>query len=105
MTFPKWLLSGLTATGMLLSSQALLAQDSGLYVGGAYGIANVDDSEFDDENGVPQAFLGLQLNSILGIEASYMDFGSYGSDVISADTDGFGLALTGTLPLTESFSV
>lgn len=93
---------------LLMTSVTAFAQDdgdAGFYLGGSYGVAKVNDSEFDDDNDVPQGFLGIQFNSVLGIEASYIDFGTYGGGLARASTDGYGLALTGTLPLSESFGL
>ncbi|RLT96033.1 porin family protein [Ketobacter sp.] len=80
--------------------------DSGLYVGGNYGYLKVkDDDDFDDDNDAYQLIIGGDFNAFIGVEGSYIDFGKYGGNVASADTDGYTLALKGTLPLTDFFSL
>ena len=49
--------------------------------------------------------MGAQLNQFLGLEASYIDFGSFGGDVGKADIDGYGLAIVGRLPITEQLGI
>ncbi|MEX0738675.1 MAG: outer membrane beta-barrel protein [Pseudohongiella sp.] len=86
-------------------STSMLANETGLYVGGAYGLVSVDDSEFDDDNTAPQLFAGWQINPYIGIEGGYTDFGRSGGDLASSDIDGYSVAATGRLPLTDSFSL
>jgi len=93
---------------MAVFSPALLAdqrQDSGLYLGGGIGFVSINDSDFDDDNNVPHGFVGWQITPNFGIEASYADFGDYGSDFAKIDTDGVSLAATLRLPITERFAI
>jgi opacity protein-like surface antigen len=96
-------------TSLLIPATLVSAQgkdDAGLYVGGTYGYLKVkDDDEFEDDNDAYQLILGGDFNSFIGVEGSYIDFGKYGGNVASADTDGFTLALKGTLPITDFFSL
>ncbi len=62
-------------------STALLANETGPYVGGALGLVSVDESEFDDDNNASQLFAGWQLNPYFGIEGGYKDFGRSGGDL------------------------
>lgn len=86
-------------------AQADQYDDTGFYVGGSYGLVRVDDSDFDDDNDFPQLFAGYQLFPFLGIEAAYMDFGRYGSSFANAETEGWNLALTGRLPITQNVAL
>ncbi len=95
-------------TALVFSSSAALADqrdDRGLYLGGAYGVFSVDDSDFNDDDTAPQAFAGLQFNPYVGVEAAYLDFGTSGGDLLESETEGYSLALTARLPLTESMAV
>ena len=108
MKMTKLLLPALAGTSLFFASaltHAQTAENLGLYVGGAYGVASVNDSEFDDDDTVIQGFVGLQLSPYLGIEGGYMDLGKHGGDLLRSDIDGYSLSVTGTLPLTDSFSL
>ena len=95
-------IAGLTAGTY---STALLANETGPYVGGALGLVSVDDSEFDDDNNASQLFAGWQINPYFGIEGGYTDFGRSGGDLARSEIDGYSLAATGRLPLTDSFAL
>lgn len=80
--------------------------NKGVYVGAAYSQVKVKDSgEFDDDNGAYSLFLGAELNQHFRIEGEYTDFGSYGSGVANAETDGFSLAFKAGIPVSESFDI
>ncbi|OFE12584.1 hypothetical protein PHACT_05075 [Pseudohongiella acticola] len=96
------IIAGLTAGSY---STSLLANETGPYVGGALGLVSVDDSEFDDDNNAAQLFAGWQLNPYFGIEGGYTDFGEAGGDLAESEIDGYSLAATGRLPLTDSFAL
>lgn len=102
-------LSLVAGTAVLaVASSATLAdqrEDSGLYIGGAYGAYSVDDSDFNDDDTAPQIFAGVQFNPYVGVEAAYLDFGSSGNELLESETEGYSLALTGRLPLTQSVAV
>ncbi|HDZ07693.1 outer membrane beta-barrel protein [Pseudohongiella sp.] len=95
-------IAGLTAGTY---STALLANETGPYVGGSLGLVSVDDSEFDDDNNASRLFAGWQINPYFGIEGGYTDFGEFGGDLARSDIDGYSLAATGRLPLTDSFAL
>ncbi len=109
----KLSLLALSCSAVLLSSMTHAQStaydkegDSGVYVGGSYGYLKVDgDDDFDDDKDAYQLFLGYQLNEYFALEGSYVDFGSYGSDLAQADTDGYTLGLRVGFPLTEHFNV
>ncbi|MCO4786227.1 porin family protein [Marinomonas atlantica] len=98
------------ASALALTSFASAAQaqdwntnESGLYVGGNYGYLKVDgDDDFDDNNDVWQGIIGYRFNQYMALEGAYTDFGSYGSGIASAETDGYSAAVKGILPLTDS---
>lgn len=76
---------------------------TGIYVGAAYGLLNVDgdDEDFDREDNATRIFAGAQFNQVLSLEGGYIDFGNYGNSVFNTDLDGYTLALKAGLPLAE----
>lgn len=96
------LIAGVAAAGY---SSSLLADPVGPYVGASYGVVSVNDSDFDDDNTAPSIIAGWQLTPYFGIEGGYTDFGRSGGDLARADIDGYSLAATGRLPLTDSFAL
>lgn len=105
----KTLLNASVIATLLLPASLVVAannNESGLYLGGSYGYLKVkDDEDFEDDNDAYQFILGADLNSFVGFEGSYIDFGEYGGNLAKADADGFTLAVKGTLPLTDFFSL
>jgi hypothetical protein len=88
----------------------------GVYVGGAYSwatldIEDVDTDLLDDNASAYKLFLGYEFPKIVGIEAGYIDFGSYDvgefEDVgdSTIDADGWTAALTARIPLGKLFTV
>ncbi|MGB2064063.1 outer membrane protein A [Marinomonas gallaica] len=93
----------LTSFASVAQAQDWSTNESGLYVGGNYGYLKVDgDDDFDDNNDVWQGLIGYRFNQYMALEGGYTDFGSYGSDIANAETDGYSAAVKGILPLTES---
>ncbi len=102
--------SASTLTAAAISSKTIaqggMSNDSGLYLGANYGYLKVDsEDDFDDDSDAVQGLLGYRFNNFFAIEGSVIDFGSYGTDLAEASTDGYTFALKGTLPLTESFGL
>ena len=102
----------LKITGAVLvcsMSAAVFAQDraavTGPYVGAAYGGFKARGGEFDDEQDFYELLAGWQITPYVGVEGNFADFGDFGNDAVSADVDGLGAALVGTLPLTDAFSL
>jgi OOP family OmpA-OmpF porin len=112
----------------LLGSSAVLAQDQGLYLGGAYGqtklnaCGDVRDvfamfggtvSSCDDKDSGWKVFGGYRINRNFAIEATYIDWGSISGSgrlvgipvTLGGDATSFGVAAVGILPLNESFSL
>ncbi|RPA63263.1 porin family protein [Shewanella frigidimarina] len=76
--------------------------ENGVYVGANYGYLKVDgEDDFDDDNDVLQGLVGYRFNKYLALEGSYIDFGSYGNNLSSAETDGYTAGLKVTLPIAE----
>ncbi|WP_339674635.1 outer membrane beta-barrel protein [uncultured Zhongshania sp.] len=75
------------------------------YIGANYGGYKDRGGDFDEDDDFKEAIVGAQLNQFLGLEASYIDFGSFGGDVGKADIDGYGLAIVGRLPITEQLGI
>lgn len=84
----KLTIPGYTLVLLLSSSAAWAGGDSGLYLGGSLGSAGVDVSldtgggsvEYDDDDMAYKIFGGYNIGIVplidLGIEASYIDFGT-----------------------------
>lgn len=98
-----FLLSLLLAPAAL--AQANQFEDQGFYLGGGYGLVTSDGDGFDEEDGAPHFFAGYQILPFLGIEGGYYDFGEYGNSLISADIESYTLALTGRIPVTNTFAL
>lgn len=93
------------AIGVQSVAHADQFSDSGFYIGGGYGLAKMDGGDFDDDVDFPTIFAGFQILPFLGIEAAYYDFGEYGNSLISAETEGYSLALTGRIPITSTLAI
>lgn len=81
------------------------SNNSGLYLGANYGGFKARGGEFEDENDYFEVLAGYKFNSFFAIEGNYANFGEFGGDLASAEVDGWGLALIGSLPLSESCSI
>lgn len=79
--------------------------NTGLYIGGNYGLFKSRGDDFEDENDYWEALLGFRFNSFLGLEANYANFGEFGGDLASAEVDGWGVAVVGFIPVSESFNI
>ena len=97
-------------------SSAALAE-SGLYVGGSVGSARLSkdlDSFTVDSESTPYRFtIGWKLDDFFALEAGYHNFGTFedrftlsGEPVdVGLKADGFTLGITGSVPLSERFSL
>lgn len=78
------------------------AAENGIYVGANYGYLKVDGGDdFDDENDVMQGLVGYRFNQYLALEAGYINFGEYGNNLSSAETDGYTAGLKITYPIVD----
>lgn len=104
--------------GIVLLSGRALAQQSGFYLGGSLGQATFPEFctgsalTCDDTDTGWKIFGGYQFIPYLGIEASYIDWGTIGGTVagtpprdVPLSQTSMGLALVASLPLGERFSV
>lgn len=100
------------------------AQKTGFFLGGAAGRLdyNIDTSPQatggltvtgkDEKDTGWKVFGGYQFNKYIGAEASYVDLGKFSANgtarglpfSVRVKTDGFGLALVGTLPLNDNIA-
>jgi opacity protein-like surface antigen len=89
---------------LLMANFAQAGDDSGIYIGASVGSANVDASDdefdFDDDDLGYKIFVGYNFGIIplidLGIEGSYVDFGSQdgktsGNEIETTAWDAFGV--------------
>jgi OOP family OmpA-OmpF porin len=134
MTRSKLVLQSLATLMLASSSVAVMAADSGWYIGASLGQSKADYSASDLKSSLEAAgatgvvasvdntdtgyklFGGYQLNKNIGFEAAYVNLGSLtanatyatpaGSPVRSnTDIDGYQLSAVGILPLNDAFSV
>jgi opacity protein-like surface antigen len=80
----------LLAAALALAAHAASAADNGIYLGASVGQANVqlDDSlssDFDANDTGYKIILGIRPLDWLGVEASYVDFGSPDDQVATVD--------------------
>ncbi len=98
---------------LALTSGAALAQDSvsrnqdaaHAYVGGSYGGFKARGGEFDDDKDFIELSFGGFFNPYVGLEASATYFGEYGGNLAKADAKGYGMAVIGRLPLSDSWGL
>ncbi|NVJ62254.1 MAG: outer membrane beta-barrel protein [Gammaproteobacteria bacterium] len=80
--------------------------DAGPYFGFGYSQIKVKDAEeFNDDNDAYNVILGTQLNSVFALEGGYINFGSYGSDLASAETTGITLGIKGGIPIGDVLDI
>lgn len=94
---------------LTLTSGAALAQssddDAHVYIGGSYGGFKASGGEFDDEKDLIEVSFGGFFNPYLGLEASGTYFGEYGGDLATAEAEGYGMALIGRVPLSDTWGL
>ena len=102
-------------TGIAAAAPAMAAGE--WYAGGALGQAyideNIDGVEIDADSTAFRVFGGYAFSDYFALEASYLDFGTFKDTVdvsgvpvdVSATTDGFSLAVLGSLPMSERLSL
>jgi OOP family OmpA-OmpF porin len=117
-------LAGILFATAATTGGAAIAADTGYYLGFSAGQARPRfDSAPASAAGFPitndssdsawKVFAGYQFNQYFGVEGNYVKFGTYNSNLNFAGTplftdiniNGWGLALTGTLPLGKTFSL
>lgn len=106
-TMKKMLIVCAASSGAVFATSSAMAapEAPNLYVGANYGVYKDRGGDFDEDDDFKEFLVGLQFNSFLAVEGSYLDFGSFGGDVGKADIDGYDLAIVGRLPVTDSFSL
>lgn len=75
------------------------------YIGAGYGGFKSRGGEFDDEKDLVEGVVGFRPIPYFAIEANYIDFGEYGGRVAKSEVDGYGAALVGRLPISDSFAL
>lgn len=85
--------------------QAALADQTGPYISAAYGGYKSRGGDFDDENDLYELDAGFRFIPFLGVQVGYTNFGSFGSDLLSAEVDGVSVSGVGFLPVSESFTI
>ena len=99
------------AVGALASSAQ--AADKGFYLGASVGQANIEDSvsdidlgdiDFDADDTGLKAFAGFRFNDFVGIEGSYIDYGSpsdlFDDNNVDVDAHAIDGYVVGFLPIT-----
>ena len=106
----------LPAAFMAISAPASAQQsDAGWYIGGSYGMTNIDVStsgpgaSVDGDDSGFKIFGGFQFSKYWGAEVGYLDAGKASVTGPGGNTNlsvtGWTLAGTGTLPLGENFAL
>ena len=75
------------------------------YVGAAVSQAYVNESGLDENDTGGKIFGGYRFNDYIAAEAEFYDFGDQSDSVNSFSVNGGGVALVGSVPLTDSFKV
>jgi hypothetical protein len=99
-------LVGLPAVLVLVPFTAAHAQQTGFYLGGAWGAYSINESTLDDNDDLLKAYLGGQFTNRFGIEGSWVDFNRLDNgagDKFKAD--GKGLAAVFSLPFSDRSAV
>jgi OmpA-OmpF porin, OOP family len=122
--FRQFILSAALVSAMGCAAVTAHAQKTGFYAGGAAGRLdyNIDSADLnangaritsnDDKDTGWKVFGGYQFNKYIGAEASYTGLGKFSAKgtanglpfSASARTDGYALALMGTLPLNDKLA-
>ena len=99
---------------VLVLGACTMTAHAGLFLGGSYGDASINDSdtsiEFDSSDGGYKLYGGFTFIKFFAVEASYVDFGSP-EDEISAGTDatidttGWDAFAVGKLPIGKHFEI
>jgi hypothetical protein len=103
---------------VLLLGFAADSRAQGVYLGGAYSwatldVQDVDANLLDDNANAYKLFLGYEFPKFIGLEAAYLDFGSYEVGdfeeledlTVDADLSAWTAALTGRIPLGDLFTI
>jgi OOP family OmpA-OmpF porin len=103
---------------LLAAGFAADATAQGVYLGGAYSwatadIEDVDANLIDDSANAYKFFLGYEFPQFIGVEAGYVDFGSYDIGSLEDESDpigdvsssGWTAALVGRIPLGQAFTL
>lgn len=110
----KLLINRLSIAGLSLAvlcpavAMAQSAQDkhdSGIYLGANYGGFKARGGDFEDERDLIEGVVGWQITRYLALEGNYIDFGKYGNRVAEAEVDGYGAAVVGKFPISDSFAI
>lgn len=105
-TWYRSLIIGSAMCGALMSTNVLADNmKPGAYIGGGYGMVDVNDSEFEDDDVSKKLYVGGKLGPYFGIEGGLHDFGEASNQFASWELDGKTLAVVGFLPFNESFSL
>ena len=75
------------------------------YAGAAVSQAYVNESGLDENDTGGKIFGGYRFNDYIAAEAEYYDFGDQTDNTNSFSVNGAGLALVGSVPVTDSLSV
>jgi len=79
--------------------------DRGIYFGASIGELTLPDSQFDPDDIALSGFVGWQISTLLGIEASYFELGKMTGDRFKLSADGYTLSATFQYPLSSRVAV
>lgn len=75
------------------------------YAGASVGLYKSGAGDYDEDNELWEIYGGIAFNQYVGVEASYVSLGELSNEFVAYETDGWGLAVAGQLPITDSFSL
>jgi opacity protein-like surface antigen len=106
--FKRWMV-GVLATGVLASSPACAADESGFYVGVGIGQAHNEVGRFRLEDSVVKAFVGFAFNDYFATELAYVDpqeaEEGFDDGRVAVDVDGAIVSAIASMPLHERWSL
>lgn len=79
--------------------------DIGVYFGASIGELTLPDSQFDPDDIALSGFVGWQVTTLFGVEASYLQLGKMASDRFKLRVDAYTLAATLQYPLSSRVAV
>lgn len=98
-------ITALTAATCGVASQANAQEGIHPYLGASYGFYKSGDGDYDEDRDLWEVYGGLALHRFFAVEANYANLGKMSNAFSEVNSDGWGLAVVGQLPIGDMFSV
>ena len=95
----------LAIIGTGVASQVHAQEGIHPYLGASYGLYKSGDGDYDEDRDLWEVYAGIGLHRFFGIEANYTHIGRMSNDFSEVEIDGWGAAVVGQLPITDTFDV